>query len=130
MMVNADDVIKFHGLKPQSLGFEKNEKEKLEYLIDEWISESESIIKSYTNNQFKNEVPAAVKNVCKRLTSNMINLAIQNRDSPLIKHNDWNTSIVKNEIFTDGLKADLEPFVIEHSSRSDKVSFYAITGDD
>lgn len=131
MMVDVDDVITFHGLKPQDFRFDKNDEGKLEKVVSELISQSESLIISYTNNDFtKREVPGAVKNVCLRLTSNMITLAIQRRDSPIIKVNDWTISTGNSAVFTDDLKEDLKPFIIDKSHKSDFVSFLAITGDD
>ena len=129
MMVDVDDVITFHGLKPQDFRFDKNDEAKLEKVVKEWISQSESLIKSYTNNQFRNGVPPAVKNICLRLVSNMITLAIQRRDSPIIKVNDWTISTGSSNVFTEDLKEDLKPFKIDKSHKSDLVSFLAITGE-
>lgn len=129
-MVDVDEVIDFHGLKPINLGYDKEDTEALCEIVTKWISQSEDLIKRYTNNQFIDDVPDAVKNVCIRLTSNMITLAIQRRDSPIIKVNDWQIRTVSSEIFTDDLKKDLAPFVIEHSTISDKIDFFAITGSD
>ena len=127
--INVDDVLKFHGVKPQSLGYEKTETEKLHKTINDWINQAEDLIKNYTNNNFKTNVPRSVENVCIRLVSNMITLAIQKRDSPLIKVNDWTITPISSEIFTTDLKEDLKPFIIEKSTTSDTVTFYAITGD-
>ena len=129
MMVNVDEVIKFHGITPKTFGYEKDDNESLENLIIGWIKQAESLIKTYTNNDFKKDMPRAVENICLRLVSNMVRLAIQNRDSPVIKVNDWTTSTVSSEIFTQDLKDDLKPFIKEHSTVSDTVTFYAITGD-
>ena len=129
MMVDVDDVITFHGLKPQDFRFDKHDEAKLEKVIQEWISQSESLIKTYTNNEFTQGIPEAVKNVCLRLTSNIITLAIQRRDSPIIKVNDWTISTISSNVFTDDLKEDLKPFIIDKSHKSDRVSFLAITGD-
>lgn len=130
MMVDVDDVITIYGLKPQDFRFDKNDEDKLEKIIKGWILQSEDLIKAYTNNNFDNgEVPEAVKNVCLRLTSNMITHVIQRRDSPIIKVNDWTVSTGDSAIFTEPLKNDLQPFIIDKSHKSDRVSFLAITGD-
>lgn len=129
-MVDVDEVIDFHGVKPINLGFDKDDTEALCEVITKWISQSESLIKSYTNNNFTDTIPEAVKNVCLRLTSNMITLAVQRRDSPIIKVNDWQIRTVSSEIFTDDLKKDLAPFIIEHSTISDTIDIFAITGED
>lgn len=129
MMVDVDEVIQFHGLRPKDLRFDKDDEESLRGIISDWISQCEDMIKDYTNNDFEDEVPGTVKNVCLRLSSNMITLAIQRRDSPIIKVNDWTISTGNSNIFTEDLKEDLKPFIKEHSNFSDTVNFYAITGE-
>lgn len=101
----------------------------MEKLVEEWITQCEDLIKSYTNNKFLNNTPPTVKNVCLRLCSNMITLAIQRRDSPIIKVNDWTISTLPSEIFTDDLKNDLKPYIIDHSTISDNIDIFTITGE-
>ena len=98
-------------------------------MIQEWISQSTALIKSYCNNQFKNEIDEAVKNVCLRLTSNMIALAIARRDTPITKVNDWTITITNSEIFSKDLKEDLTPYIIDKSTVSDPINILTITGD-
>jgi len=129
-MVDVDEVIDFHGLKPMNLGYDKDDTEKLCETVTDWISQCEDLIKQYCNNKFTDNVPGAVKNVCLRLVSNMITLAIQKRDTPIIKVNDWQIKPISSDIFTQDLKDDLKPFMKEYSTKSDTVSFLAITGDD
>lgn len=128
--VDADEVIEFTGLKPSMLKLQSNDEEKLHEIIEAWTKQSEDLIKSYCNNDFKKEVPLAVKNVCLRLTANMVTQAIARRDTPITKVNDWNISTVGSRIFTNDLKEDLEPFKIDISHTSDKIEFFAITGSD
>ena len=71
----------------------------------------------------------AMKNVCLRLTSNMVSLAIQRRDNPIIKVNDWTIQNVSSDIFTDDLKEDLRPFIKDSSNDYSKIDFFAITGE-
>ena len=127
--VDADEVIRFTGLKPKMLKLQTNDDGELYVMVEEWIKQSEDLIKSYCNNEFKNEVPGAVKNVCLRLTSNMVTQAIARRDTPITKVNDWNISTVGSRIFTNDLKEDLAPFKIDKSHSSDKIDLFAITGD-
>ncbi|WP_295612121.1 hypothetical protein [uncultured Methanobrevibacter sp.] len=128
--VDADEVIEFTGLKPSMLKLQSNDDGKLYVIIEAWTKQSEDLIKSYCNNDFKKEVPLAVKNVCLRLTANMVTQAIARRDTPITKVNDWNISTVGSRIFTNDLKEDLEPFKIDISHTSDKIEFFAITGSD
>ena len=131
MWISVDDVINFHGLKPKHLNLEKDDTEKLNEIVSGWISQSEDLINTYTNRHYTDEnVRDAVRNVCLRLTSNMVSLAIQKRDSPIIKVNDWTIQNVPSNIFTDDLREDLRPFVKDSSTEPDSIGVLAITGRD
>ena len=131
MWISVDDVINFHGLKPKHLNLEKDDAEKLEEIVSDWISQSEDLINTYTNRHYTDEnVRDAVRNVCLRLTSNMVSLAIQKRDSPIVKVNDWTIQNVPSNIFTDDLREDLRPFVKDSSTEPESIGVLAITGRD
>ena len=130
MMVDVDTVVNSFSLKPQHFKLDKTDTTKLEEIVEEYILQCEDLIKSYCNNQFTDEVPLAVSNVCLRLVSNMITFVIQRRDSPLIKVNDWTIQTVSSEIFEDSLKEDLKPYVKQTSYTADPIDFFAITGAD
>jgi hypothetical protein len=76
------------------------------------------------------DVTDAMKNVCLRLTSNMVSLAIQKRDNPIIKVNDWTIQGLSSDIFTDDLKEDLAPFVKDSTNEPNAIGVLAITGED
>lgn len=130
MMVSVDEVKDFTGIDSKHFKSSAEDDSKLTEILTDWISQSEDLIKSYTHNKFSEETPGAVKNVCLRLTANMVALAIERRNTPRTKVTDWKIQVSSSEIFTDDLKADLEPYVIEHSNKSDKIDFFAITGDE
>lgn len=131
MWINVDDVIHFHGLKPQHLNLAKDDTTKLEEIISDWILQSQSLILNYCHIKTIQDadVNDAMKNVCLRLTSNMVSLAIQKRDNPIIKVNDWAIQGLSSDIFTDDLKQDLAPFVKDASNDSSAIGIYAITGE-
>ena len=134
LWISVDQVIAFHGLKPQHLNISKNDTdadEKLEAIVTDWIVQSQDLINVYTNRNYTSTtVRPAVQNVCLRLTSNMVSLAIQKRDSPIIKVNDWTIANVPSDIFTDELKHDLKPFVKDSSNEPGSIGVYTITGED
>ena len=131
MWISVDDVINFHGLKPKHLNLEKEDTEKLETIVSDWILQAQDLINMYTNRNYTDEtVRDAIRNVCLRLTSNMVSLAIQKRDSPIIKVNDWTIQNVPSNIFTDDLREDLRPFVKDSSTEPDSIGVLAITGRD
>lgn len=128
--ITIAEVKQFTGVKPTQFDFSKEDTEKLDEMIQEWISQSTALIKSYCNNQFKDkDIDEAVKNVCLRLTSNMIALAIARRDTPITKVNDWTITITNSEIFSKDLKEDLTPYIIDKSTVSDPINILTITGD-
>lgn len=130
MWISVDDVINFHGLKPKHLNLDKDDTSKLESIVSGWIEQSQDLINTYTNRNYTDTtVRPSVQNICLRLTANMVNLAIQNRDSPIIKVNDWTVQTVPNDIFTDELKEDLKPFIKDSSTEPDSIGVLAITGD-
>ena len=132
LWISVDNVINFHGLKPQHLNIKKDDTDadnKLEAIITDWIVQAQDLINVYTNRQYTSETARpAVKNVCLRLTSNMVSLAIQKRDSPIIKVNDWTIQNVPSDILTDDLKDDLKPFIKDSSNEPNSIGVYAITG--
>ena len=131
MWISVDDIINFHGLKPKHLNLDKDDAGKLEEIVSDWILQSQDLINVYTNRNYTDEnVRPAVKNVCLRLTGNMVKLAVQNRDSAIIKVNDWTIQTVPSDIFTDDLKNDLRPFVKDSSNDPGSIGVYAITGED
>ena len=134
LWISVDDVIAFHGLKPQHLNINKNDKDaddQLAAIVTNWIIQSQDLINMYCNRNYTSStVRPAVQNIALRLTSNMVRLAVQNRDSPIIKVNDWTIQSVPSDIFTDDLKEDLKPFIKDSSTEPDSIGVYAITGED
>ena len=124
-------MLHFTGLKPQHLKLEKTDTTGLNTIVQDWIKQSQSLIESYTHNDFSNGVSDAVKNVCLRLTSNMVALSVARRDTPITQPNDWTVQILSSEIFSQDLKDDLEPFVKQAvTGKSDNVFVFAVTGED
>lgn len=131
MWITATSVINFHGLKPKQFNLDKDDTLGLENIISEWIVQGQSLIETYTHRSYTDvTVSPAVQNILLRLVSNMCTLAIQRRDTPIIKVNDWTISTVPSDIFTDDLKEDLRPFVKDTGSDYSKLGFFAITGED
>ena len=131
MWITTAQVIQFTGLKPQHLNLEKSDTTTLNSILADWILQAESLILTYCHMKPIEDasVSPALKNVCLRLTSNMVSLAVQRRDNPIIKVNDWTIQQVSSDIFTDDLKEDLGPFVVDSSNDPDKIGVYAITGE-
>ena len=129
----VDDVKKMSGVKREKLGSQfKDDEEAFNALIEEWISQAEGLINSYCKRNWYpiiNEdgtetevtVPKAVKNVCIRLTANIIAFRYARKENPIKKVNDYSMTIFSSEIFTDDLKEDLKPF-----KKSSRISVFKI----
>ena len=132
MWISVEEVIAFTGLKPQHLKLEKTNIDGLEDIVSDWITQCQSLIETYTNQEYSDSaVPGAVRNVCLRLTSNMVALSVARRDTPITQPNEWTVQILSSEIFSEDLKEDLEPFVKQAvTGKSDKVFVYTVSGED
>ena len=116
----VEDIKKITKIKAEKLGYKENHAE-FDELIQDWISQSESLINSYCHKEWENEVPAAVKNVCIRLTANIIAFSHARKDNPVKQVNDYNLKIFSSEVFTDDLRQDLKPF-----KKAKKISVFNI----
>ena len=131
LWITTTSVVNFHGLKPKQFNLQKTDNTGLNNLLCEYIRQCQSLIETYCHRTYTpSDVPGAVQNVLLRLVSNMCTLAIQRRDSPIIKVNDWNITTLSSDIFSDDLKEDLRPFVKDSSNDYSKIGFFAITGAD
>ena len=129
----VDDVKKMSGVKPEKLGKQYKEDESLfTALIEDWISQAESHINGYCRRNWNNtidengnevevKVPDAVKNVCIRLTANIIAFYYARKENPIKKVNDYSMTIFSSQVFTDDLKEDLKPY-----RKSSKISVFKI----
>ena len=117
----VEDVLKLTRTKPKQFGYTGDDTEEFNELIEDWILQSESQINHYCKRDWYNyydeygeeiivKVPPAVRNVCIRLTANIIAFSFGRRDNPLKKVDDWNTGVITSTVFTDDLKQDLKPF--------------------
>lgn len=131
MWISVDELINFTGLKPKHLNLDKDDYRGLDNIVSDWILQSQDLINVYTNRNYTTKnVRPAVKNVCLRLAANMVSLAIQRRDNPIIKVNDWTVQNVSSDVFTDELKHDLKPFIKDSSNERNSIGVLAITGKD
>ena len=118
----VDDVKNMSGVKPAKMGSQyKDDEAAFQSLIEDWISQAESLINSYCKRNWypvvengtttEIHVPLAVKNVCIRLVANIIALRYARKENPIKKVNDFSMTIFSSEVFTDDLKEDLKPFI-------------------
>ncbi len=127
----VDDVVKMSGVNYNKVGY-KDDENGFNTLINDWISQAESLINSYCKRDWYNKtdetgetivvtVPIAVKNVCIRLVANIVAFKHARKDNPIKQVNDFSMTIFSSEIFTDDLKEDLKPF-----KKPSKISVFKI----
>lgn len=124
-----EDVIIVTGITVKT--FRLDSEEALTNLVKEWIGQASALIDSYTKTtQDTDNLPLAIKNICIRVTANMVTFAESRKNSPLVKVNDWTIKTVPTEILTDDIREDLKPFTKE-SIREDKskIDILTISGD-
>ena len=124
-----EDVIIVTGITVKT--FRLDSEEALTNLVREWIGQASALIDSYTKTtQDTDNLPLAIKNICIRVTANMVTFAESRKNSPLVKVNDWTVKTVPTEILTDDIREDLKPFTKE-SIRDDKskIDILTISGD-
>lgn len=121
---SVEDVKRLSGIKPKHLGL-KDDENKFEEIINDWISQAEGYINSFCKRKWEgteqDPVPSMVKSVCTRLVANIIAFHFARKDNPIRKVNDYTTKIFSSEVFTDDLRQDLKPF-----KKSSKVSVFKI----
>lgn len=116
----VEDVVSMSGVNASKFGY-KDDEGGFNELIEDWISQAESLINSYCNRNWYDlkgeygetisvKVPFAVKNVCIRLVSNMVAFKYARKDNPIKKVNDFSLTIFSSEIFTESERRDLKPF--------------------
>jgi len=126
---DAKDVIIVTGITTKT--FRLDTDDELNNLVTEWIGQASALIDSYTKTtQDTENLPLAIKNICIRVTANMVTFAESRKNSPLVKVNDWTIKTVPTEILTDDIRKDLKPFTKE-SIRDDKsnIDLLTISGD-
>lgn len=127
-----DDVIVYTQVTPKKLGIDINKTpDRFNEVITGWIIQATDLINQYTNNPVKTgaDVPPTYCNVCTRIVAHMVITAQHYKNNSLIKVNDWTLRTVPSEIFTQAEKDDLEPYILENSTRRrQRIQFTAVTG--
>ena len=128
-----EDVLKLTKVKPKQFGYKGEEAEsEFKELVEDWIHQSESHINAYCKRNWypyydedgvkiTPKVPGVVKNVCMRLTANIIAFSFGRRDNPMKKIDDWTTGVITSKVFTEDLRQDLKPFCKARKARIFKI---------
>jgi hypothetical protein len=60
---------------------------------------------------YPSAIPDAIKDICARATSNMVQYLVMNKTGPLIRISDYKISMPQQDVLPDDLKKLLEPWV-------------------
>ena len=112
------EVITFTGVQPADLGFKENNEdgdtpaEQLTAQVTAWLEEVKDLIDQDRHRDYAADgyVPAGIDNIAKRACANLVMLAIQRRQSPIIRVDDFNIKMADDRIFTPALKEDLAKY--------------------
>lgn len=108
-MIEPDLLKIFTGVNLET--FDLKDEDELEAFLEEVIGMAESMIIDYCNYDFDSNPPAAVKNVCLRLSANIIAQAVARQDIDLLRAGEYTNRLLDSGVFTDDLKEDLRPYI-------------------
>ena len=110
-----DDVKDLSRVKPNKLGLNDNDEEKLDSILENWILEASALINDYTKNPLtqtdieeENTKYYVYKNVSTRIVANMCALSSAYKSHNVVKVNDWTIRTVPSEIFPTTMKNELD----------------------
>ena len=99
----------FTGVNLETFDLEKEE--ELEAFLGEVIGMATSMITDYCRQDFGDNPPSAVKNVCLRLAANIIAQAAVRQDIDLLRAGEYSNKLLDSKVFTEDLKEDLRPYI-------------------
>lgn len=132
---NVEDVIFLTGLKPkQWFKNAENPEAEMNKTITHWIELASDAIDKYCNTTFTKltettEPPGTVRLACSIMVSNLIAFAQTRRDTPIIKHDNWNVDFLKVDFMNDDVRDMLEEYRVSKVNSS-KIDLFTVYGDD
>lgn len=112
-VVPVSDVIALTGTQPTDFGFDANEEQKLEQLIQTWVEETASNVRVRLGRSVEADgiEAAGMKGVLVRTVANILAVAMQQRSSPIIQLGDFATRVLNTGDALDKLDDELAPFL-------------------
>ena len=131
-----EDVKNLSRVTTNKLGLEKDETEKLNNILTNWIQEASALIDDYTENplttieQENKPIKYYVyRNIATRIVSNMCALSAAYKSHSVVKVNDWTIKTVPSEIFPVDMKAELDGYKSVTSGTSTNFGILTVTGE-
>lgn len=109
MYSSVDEVIQYTGVRPEDFGVDAPE---LISTLTKWLEEATDLINQDRGRDYEAEgqVPSGIHHIAKRIVGNMVSVVMVRRESPVVKYNDWNINLVKDDVFTSAIKKDLKMY--------------------
>lgn len=79
-------------------------------LLDGWLGEIDDLIDTFCRRSFTAPVPAGLRAIAREMGSLAIGVALQRRESPIVRVSEFTIRQVHGEIFTKGVKDSLKPY--------------------
>lgn len=133
---SIDDVKNLSRVTPNKLGLPKEDTEKLDNILDDWILQASALINDYTENPLSDyDVENTTtkyyvyRNIATRIVSNMCALSAAYKSHSVVKVNDWTIRTVPSEIFPVVMKDELSGYKTETTGTSTKFGILTVTGE-
>lgn len=131
-----EDVKNLSRVTPNKLGLAKEDTDKLNDIINEWINEATALINDYTENpltttEYDNQGTKyyVYRNIATRIVSNICALSAAYKSHSVVKVNDWTIKTVPSEVFPDAMKSELNGYKTETTGTSTKFGILTVTGE-
>lgn len=106
---SRNDVKNYSGIQYEELDL--SDENELDTVLNSWIAEATDYIDFYTKDTFLVNTPKGIEMICMRIVSNMAQLAMQRRKTPLIQIGDFNVTILEDKIITKEMKEALDLYL-------------------
>ena len=132
---SIEDVKDISRVKPNKLGLAEDAETQLDNILEKWILEASALIDNYTQSPLTDDDVNntttkyyVYKSVSSRIVANMCALSSVYKSHNVVKVNDWSTTLIDNNIFTNGLKGELANYKEETTMSSGGFNALTVKG--
>jgi hypothetical protein len=119
--ISGEEARRYALVRYDSLNYSKtsvpfsNEYEFNVFVEEFLIPSAQGHVNAYCNRDFDTDysgaIPAAIRDICARVVSNMIQYLVMNKSGPLIRMSDYQISMPKQDVLTTEIKMLLDPWI-------------------
>lgn len=107
---SVDSAIAMTGIRPEHLGLDPGEEQKMKDLLDGWLSEVSDLIERHKNRSFGDQPPPGINSIATRALANLINYARHTREAQVVRVDDWTVNALEAQVLTRDLKRELRAY--------------------